>query len=290
MPRNRLCLVTDIEGYSSHTAPEHVDAQQRLLEIMKFACRQAGILRVRACDRQDRGDGRLFILSPRLDETLAIPKLVLGLRHGLYLANREPGAFGRIRLRTSMARGSIGYGRTGYVGQPPITACRLLDSRQAKDALASGPGSDLVYITTDELFQDVIRQDYPGLPSKEFTGAHVDDKEYHGTAWIYLPARGSALAPGDVAGQWDAIVAGAVGLGLAATVWRTGLLDVDGDDWWLSEPDADVDDHLFGEGSADSGEIDGTEADPDSWETDDGISHRDDDRHDDHSWDWDDFA
>jgi hypothetical protein len=89
--RSRLCLVTDIEGCSSHTGPEHVDAQYRLLRIMKFASRQAGILWARAADRQDRGDGRLFAMSPRPDETLAIPRLVLGPQHGLCIYLPEAG-------------------------------------------------------------------------------------------------------------------------------------------------------------------------------------------------------
>jgi hypothetical protein len=70
--------VTDIKGYSTHT------------------------------DRQDRGDGRLYVFSPRLDETIAIPQLLTRLRHALYETNRVPGA---------------------------ITACRLVDSTQLKDKI-----------------------------------------------------------------------------------------------------------------------------------------------------------
>jgi hypothetical protein len=219
--RNRLCLVTDIKGYSSHTTIEHEDAQLRLHRIMRFACWHASIFRVRAGDRQDRGDGRLFVLSPRIDETLAIPRLVLGLRHGLYLSNREPGAFGRIRLRAAMARGVIAKGRTGFLGQAPITACRLVDSDVLRKRLDGADEADLGFIVPDDLYQDVIRQDFPGLPSSQFTSEPIATKEYRGTGWIYLPPVGPALDGTAPEMMWATVAAGVAG-GVLGWVVGTG--------------------------------------------------------------------
>lgn len=266
--RNRLCLVTDIKGYSAHSATEHADAQRRLLQVMNFACRNAGIRWVSSRDRQDRGDGRLYVFSPRLDETLVIPRLLIGLRHGLYQANCAPGAFGRVRLRAAMARGIIARGPTGYLGQAPITACRLVDSAQLKKGIDDADDADLAFIAPDDLFQDVIKQDFPGLPADEFTRVDVSVKEFSGVGWMYLPPAGPALAPGDSDAAWETVLAGAAGAGAGALVWEI-----------LSGPDGglDSDDHDAGSGL------------PEGWEQDTGWDldedHDDADDHDDHDSD-----
>jgi hypothetical protein len=188
---------------------------------MRFACWHASIFRVRSGDRQDRGDGRLFVLSPRLDETLAVPRLVLGLRHALYLSNQEPGPFGRIQLRAAMARGVIAKGRTGFLGQAPITACRLVDSEPLRKRLEETDEADLAFIAPDELYQDVIRQDFPGLPSSQFTSEQIVTKEYRGTGWIYLPAQGPALEGVEPAMMWAEVATG-VGAGVLAWTMAGG--------------------------------------------------------------------
>jgi hypothetical protein len=234
---NRLCLVTDVKGYSTHTAPEQADAQRRLAQVMRFACRTAGIRWVSSKDRQDRGDGRLYVFSPKLDDTLAIPRLLIGLRHGLYESNRTPGPFGRMRLRAAMARGIIGYGATGYLGQAPITACRLVDSQQLKDRIEVADAVDLAFIVPDDLFHDVIKQDFPGLPSGEFTKVDVSVKEFSGPAWVYLPDAGPVLPPGNSDALWAGVlVAGAAGTGVLTWVV-------------MPESDSDVDTDDYGHGS-----------------------------------------
>jgi hypothetical protein len=245
-------MVSDIKGYSSHPVSEHADAQQRLLQVMTFACRHAGNFRVRARDRQDRGDGRLYVLPPRLDEALVVPRLVLGLRHGLYLGNQVPGGFGRLRLRVAMARGAIAPGATGFVGRAPITACRLVDSQPARDGLEASKSADLALIVPDELYQDVIKLDFPGLPSSEFTQSSVSVKEYSGTGWVYVPKVGPALPPGGTDSLWASVIA-ADGVGVIVMGTMVGDPDdpddpgdfddlndpIDGGFDWETEPDGD---------------------------------------------------
>lgn len=283
--RNRLCLVTDIKGYSAHTAGQHADAQRRLLQVMNFACRNAGIRWVGSRDRQDRGDGRLYVFSPRLDETLVIPHLLLGLRHALYETNQTPGPFGRMRIRAAMARGIIARGPTGYLGQAPITACRLVDSAELKKGIDATDEVDLAFMAPDDLFEDVIKQDFPGLPADEFTRVDVSVKEFSGVGWMYLPHAGPALAPGRSDVLWDTVLAGAAGAGAAAVVWEV-----------LSGPDGDSDsggDHSWGlpgdHGGHDAGDdIDNDDGDADDADSDDLDSADADDADfdDQHDGDW----
>ena len=214
--RSRLCLVTDIEGYSTHPAEEQGDAQRRLLRVMQFACGHAGILRVSRQARQDRGDGQLLLMPPRLDLTRAVPALVTGLRHALYLSNRESGPFGRMRIRAAMAHGAIAYGPTGYLGKAPITACRLVDAQRLKDALKGRQSADLAFIAPDDLYRDVIEHDLADLPAREFSHTDVAVKEYAGIAWMYLPETGPVLKTTAATQLWAVAAAGVMVAGLVA--------------------------------------------------------------------------
>ena len=276
--RNRLCLVTDIKGYSAHTAGQHADAQQRLLQVMNFACRNAGIHWIGSRDRQDRGDGRLYVFSPRLDETLVIPHLLLGLRHGLYETNQAPGPFGRMRIRAAMARGIIKRGPTGYLGQAPITACRLVDSAELKKGIDADDDVDLAFMAPDDLFQDVIKQDFPGLPADEFTRVDVAVKEFSGVGWMYLPQAGPALAPGRSDVLWDTVLAETAGGAAAVVVWEV-LSGPDGDPYSDDDPEWDLpedqglhdagDDADSDDADADVGDGNGDSDDADSDNSDD---------------------
>lgn len=285
--RNRLCLVTDIKGYSTRPADGQADVQERLLLAMTFALRHAGFRRVPARDRQDRGDGRFYALPSRLDETRVIPRLILGLRHGLYLANRDPGPGGRLRIRAALARGALAVGAVGFVGQPAITSCRMVDSQPLKDGLDGADAADLALIATDELYQDVIKLEYPGVPSGEFTSVSVTVKEYTGTGWVYLPAAGPAVPPSDSDFLWGAVLAGAA----AGTVLLGGLPGGAGGDPLSDDPYGDfLDEWDLLPGGDEGGSA------PDGASDDDGgdsgaLSDHDHDDHDSDDWDdWDDVS
>jgi hypothetical protein len=225
----------------------------------------------------------LFVLSPRIDETLAIPRLVLGLRHGLYLSNRESGPFGRIQLRAAIARGVIAKGRTGFLGQAPITACRLVDSDVLRKRLAGAVDADLGFIVPDDLYQDVIRQDFPGLPSSQFASERIVTKEYRGTGWIYVPAAGPALDGTAPDTMWIAVAAG---IGAGVLGWAVAAGDDHDDDDDLSDdfpslfaesfvqehdhhPDADTDDLGVAEQDVDLADTEAADADLDVDDFDD---------------------
>jgi hypothetical protein len=289
--RNKTCLVSDIAGYSTRSRAEQAVAQQRLLDVMTFACRHARIFRVPARNRQDRGDGRLYVLPSRADEALMIPRLIMGLRHGLYLANQGNRGAGRLRIRVAMARGQVALGPTGFLGQPPITACRLVDAPEAKAALATREDADLVVVVTDEMYEDVIKLEYPGVPSGDFTSALLMVKEYAGTAWLSVPSVGPVLPPDSANGQWAAALAAGAAAGVIVILGvGHGNHDDDGLEWnesWDGLPDGSAWDDPGDDGSG----SDGTNIDdPDLGDP----YHEDPDHHDlgDHGWDdpWDDAS
>ncbi|WP_436531845.1 hypothetical protein [Actinoplanes sp. HUAS TT8] len=191
----RLCLVIDMEGYSRHKNMAQLDAQNRILTIVRSVCRRARI-KLSHMVRQDKGDGVMLLLPVGVDEARVVAALVLGLRNALHEANRNPEQWGTLRLRAALTQGVVHTGDLGYVGQAVVEACRLVDVPELKDGLARAKAtSDLAFIVADDLFRDVVEQDYPGLPSSEFHPFNVALKEYTGTAWITLAPKGPAVDP-----------------------------------------------------------------------------------------------
>jgi len=172
-----------------------------------------------------------------------------------------------------MARGALAVGAVGFVGQSAITSCRMVDSQALKDALDGRDTADLALIVTDELYQDVIKLEYPGVPSGEYTPVSVTVKEYTGTGWVYLPSAGPAVPPGDSSLLWGAVLAG----GAAGTILLAGLpsdpeddLLPDGhsgslDEWELT-PDGDDDGSAQDGDSDDDGGDPGALSDQDDWD------------------------
>ncbi|QJT01521.1 hypothetical protein G9272_15340 [Streptomyces asoensis] len=185
--RRRLCLAVDLRQYSRHGYRAQEDAQYRLRLVVEHALRRARVLRVRA-QQQVQGDGQLVVFPARIDAVRVVPALILGLRDGLYQANRTPGAFGRMRMRAALALGSVSRADRGYLGDSVVLVNRLADADGLRDALENEDGSDLALAVPDEMYRDVILPDGRGLAA-EFhrIDVAVVKKEFACGAWLYVP-------------------------------------------------------------------------------------------------------
>ncbi|MEV6496616.1 hypothetical protein [Streptomyces prunicolor] len=194
--RRRLCLAVDLRQYSRHTYTEQADAQARLRLVVEHALRRARVLRVRT-QQQLQGDGRLVVFPARTDAVRAVPELILGLRDGLYEANRAPGAFGRIRMRAALGQGSISRADSGYLGDCVVLVSRLVDSDGLRDALELNENSDLALAVPHDLYRDVIVQQAYRLPASDFRqiGVVTEKKEFAADAWLYVPRSAPARDP-----------------------------------------------------------------------------------------------
>ncbi|WP_327326759.1 hypothetical protein OG735_32840 [Streptomyces sp. NBC_01210] len=194
--RKRLCMAVDLRQYSRHTYTEQADAQARLRLVVEHALRRARVLRVRT-QQQLQGDGRLVVFPARTDTVRAVPELILGLRDGLYEANRAPGAFGRIRMRAALGQGSVSRGDSGYLGDCVVLVSRLVDSDGLRDALERNENSDLALAVPNDMYQDVLLQQAHGLPASDFR--HIDvvteKKEFAADAWLHVPRSAPARDP-----------------------------------------------------------------------------------------------
>lgn len=186
--RRRLCMAVDLRQYSRHGYTEQADAQVRLRLVVEHALRRARVMRVRT-QQQLQGDGRLVVFPARTDLVRAVPALILGLRDGLYEANRAPGAFGRMRMRAALGQGSISRADSGYLGDCVVLVSRLVDSDGLRGALERNEDSDLALAVPSELYRDVIVQQAHGLPASDFRRTEVvtEKKDFAADAWLYVP-------------------------------------------------------------------------------------------------------
>ncbi|WP_328881852.1 hypothetical protein [Streptomyces sp. NBC_00299] len=186
--RRRLCLAVDLRHYSRHTYPEQQDAQYRLRLVVEHALRRARVPRVRA-QQQLQGDGQLVVFPAGIDVVRAVPALVLGLRDGLYQANRAPGLFGRLRMRAGVGQGAISRAERGYLGDCVVLVNRLIDSAPVRDALAADTDSDLALAVSEGIYRDVILPQALGLSAGEFRRIDVvlQDKDFASSAWLHVP-------------------------------------------------------------------------------------------------------
>ncbi|MBB4710160.1 hypothetical protein BJ965_000042 [Streptomyces luteogriseus] len=185
--RRRLCLAVDLRHYSRGGYRAQEDAQYRLRLVVEHALRRARVLRVRA-QQQVQGDGQMVVFPARIDAVRVVPALVLGLRDGLYQANRTPGSFGRMRMRAALALGSVSRADRGYLGDSVVLVNRLVDSDGLRDVLEEEAGSDLALAVPDEMYRDVILPDGLGLAT-EFRRIDVAvvKKDFACGAWLHVP-------------------------------------------------------------------------------------------------------
>ncbi|WP_405147327.1 hypothetical protein OG589_07300 [Sphaerisporangium sp. NBC_01403] len=184
----RLCVAVDVQSYSLRDNRRQLGVQAGLKRVLDRALARAG-LSPAAVPRQDRGDGQLVLLPAGVDEARVIALLLREVGAGLAEINKTLVPDDRIRLRLALAQGIIHEAATGYVGKAVVDACRLVDSRDLRAALAEHDDRDLAVAVTDDLFHDVLVHGYAGLAAGDFrrVGVELADKGFSAFVWVAVP-------------------------------------------------------------------------------------------------------
>ncbi|WP_306367300.1 hypothetical protein [Nocardiopsis sp. CC223A] len=214
--KRRVCLMADIESYSTRRNTEQLSLQKRLRSVVEEAVTAAGVPR-RRVDVQEQGDGLLVLLPQKLDdEPRAVSLLYTALGDAVGRGNLRVRASLRMRLRVAVGQGITHRGANGWSGDGVLEVSRLCDCGPLRAALAENPGRDVGVILPHHLYRDLVEQgDYPGLAPEGFTRVAVElrPERLSGDAWIGLPE--TAAAPGPrAAPEHDRRVRG---LGLSLT-------------------------------------------------------------------------
>ena len=111
----RLCLATDVAGYSRRGNVSAEEVQRDLVRVLAQA-RAAAWIAESAVRPQPQGDGQFTVLPVGVDESVVIPRLIGRLRAALLDSNRERPEGERMRLRVAFHRGLVKEAANGWVG------------------------------------------------------------------------------------------------------------------------------------------------------------------------------
>jgi len=224
----RIGFVLDVVGYGARTAPLQRQIQQRLPELVRHVLGACG-LRLASGPGDDgvehewTGDGINAMLPADIDPTVVLPVLIRSLAAGLIADNAR--AEDRMRVRMAVGIGLVEHSDAGFGGPMIVEINRLVSSAKLRAALAANPAADLAVAVSDQVHSMIIKPGYPGIPCAQFRTASVAEKEFTGTAWIWISTLQwservfKPLAPGDPqrAGQYR--IAACIGSGPAGRVY-----------------------------------------------------------------------
>jgi hypothetical protein len=222
----RMGFVLDVAGYGARSAPLRSEVQRRLPTLVSEMLANCG-MDLQGVEHEWTGDGINAIMPADADPSAALPILIRTL--AALLGEHNARASDRIRLRMAVGIGLVENSTAGFGGPMIIDMSRLVNSAPLRDALTAYPGADLVAAISDQVHSAIIRPGYPGIPGSQFTRAEVSEKEFNGTAWIWISARQwttpafGPLTPGDPRRVGEGTVRyrliARLGAGPAATVY-----------------------------------------------------------------------
>jgi hypothetical protein len=146
------------------------------------------------CYHEDRGDGVLLLVHPRVPKgwlVATLPeKLAAALtRHNATMALQDPGraAATQFRLRIAVNAGEVTFDRHGVVGAAIDYTFRLAEAPQLKTAFANSPDT-CALIVSDWFYSDVVYHQPDARPDSY---QHIDClvKQTPVSAWMRVPVQ-----------------------------------------------------------------------------------------------------
>jgi len=185
----RLLLAVDAKGYGRADAVTQRQFQEAITRLLDAAAATARLDRANWVT-QEGGDSVFAVLPEKAYEPALIDTFMLALDAGLRAFNQNRVPRARLRLRAAVHFGSASLGANGFVGRAPVEIGRILDSVALRAALAEAPDACLAVGVSETVFRDVVREGFAAIRADEFRRVRVEEKEYRGEAWIWVPGIG----------------------------------------------------------------------------------------------------
>ncbi|MBM9620222.1 hypothetical protein [Streptomyces zhihengii] len=193
--RRRLLLAVDAQGYGRSDAVTQREFQAGLARLLDAAAGTAGLDRDR-WETQRAGDSVFAVLPEGTDEPALVDTFMRALDAGLRAFNRNRVPHARLRLRAAVHFGPASPGPNGFADRAPVEIHRILDSAPLREALAAAPDACLAVAVSAPVFHDTVGAEYTTVPAEAFRQVRVEQKEYRGDAWIWVPgSRAGQPAP-----------------------------------------------------------------------------------------------
>jgi tetratricopeptide (TPR) repeat protein len=189
--KHRAILCADVEkfGDPSRTDLDRGAVRQGLYAALRRAF-SASRIPWEDCYCEDRGDGVLFLIPPKIPKSLLVAPFPQELAAALRAYNQDCGPHALIRLRVALHAGEVREDANGVVASCINLAFRLLDADALKSSLRSSPGV-LALIASGWFFDEVIKHD-PAHRPETYERVNVTVKETSTQAWVCLPDRDDA--------------------------------------------------------------------------------------------------
>jgi len=189
----RICLMAEANGDHQDEATQ-AGLRTRCKDVLDRVLRSADADRVGTW-QQDRGARRLALLPVGAPARSAVPLLIGALLE--QLGQDRPGTGSpALRLRVSLAHGTVTQARGGYAGQAIVAASRLLDSADLRTALDGTPDALFAVIVSDDLYADAFARSDGTALAEGFRRVTVDtpDNLWQGVGWVRAWTAHSAAA------------------------------------------------------------------------------------------------
>ncbi|MFI6494573.1 SAV_2336 N-terminal domain-related protein [Streptomyces sp. NPDC050564] len=174
--RNYLILVVDIAGFAAKSVMDQMNAHSALNTVLTQVLSQDES--PPTWERSDRGDGQIIVFEPGTRTMALAPDLLTRLERALHDLHRDAS----LRLRLALHCGDVAQNRGARLGQPVVTATRLVDSQPLQAALNAARNSPAAVAISDTLFHAAFadRQDLRNT----FRPVYIQSKEGAEKAWV----------------------------------------------------------------------------------------------------------
>lgn len=181
-------LAIDIEGFGRQawTDPIRARLRARLHRLLDDAFAQAGITWSQI-HQQDTGDGVLLLVAGEVPATRLLYPLGTVLADRLAVDNQVAPTAERLRLRLVAHAGQVIPDPYGHSSVALNHAMRLLNAEVSRAILAGVRDVDIVLLVSEQLYDEVVKQAYPGIDPAAYQAVWVAEKETHTRAWVHLP-------------------------------------------------------------------------------------------------------
>lgn len=180
---NCTVLLTDVVGFGARSRS---DWDRQIIRREGLGMMQASLGPLwEACFSEDRGDGLLIVVPPRVTTAKIMECVHRELPGRLRLHNRTYGEAARIRLRVAVNVGPVMGDPLGMSGDAIIRTARLVEAPVLKEAMAA-TGVSLGIIVSIFVYETAIEQASEPAGVDEYKRVEVANKEFRSPAWMRL--------------------------------------------------------------------------------------------------------
>lgn len=189
-----ICL-TDMTGFSdsSRRDEDRRSMRKAMYRMLEDAFSDSGVP-WHSCYWEDRGDGALIIVPPRIPTNAVVNAVVVRLAAVLRQHNRQVSAATHISLRVAIHVGPVTADSRGVSGHAIDQAARLVEAAPLKRRIANTV-ADLGLAASEFVYDTAISPNCGSDELTEYQKIQFQAKKSKAVAWMYLSGTTSEAPP-----------------------------------------------------------------------------------------------